>query len=108
MPPDLYIPLKKGQNCERLKLSFVKNSTNRSGTSYCFYSNNVRSRSHLFYQPKNCALFSFRSIAVRAFSTSRSDGSSSTDSSGFAVFLDADKDKLNILKYVKGKSGIYM
>jgi len=53
-------------------------------------------------------LSSFRPIAARAFSTSRTDGSSSTDSSGFAVFLDADKDKLNILKYVKGKSGIYM
>jgi hypothetical protein len=38
-----------------------------------------------------------------AFSTLRSDGSS-----GFAVFSDADKDKLNILKYIKGKSGIYM
>lgn len=51
---------------------------------------------------------SFRPIAVRAFSTSTSDGSSSTDSSGFAVFSDADEDKLNILKYIKGKSGIYM
>lgn len=38
------------------------------------------------------------------FSTSKSNGSSS----GLAVFSDADKDKLNILKYVKGKSGIYM
>jgi len=42
----------------------------------------------------------------RAFS--KSGGSSSTDSSGLVVFSDADKDKLNILKYVKGKSGIYM
>ncbi len=38
------------------------------------------------------------------FSTSKSDGSSS----GLAVFSDADIDKLNVLKYVKGKSGIYM
>ena len=38
------------------------------------------------------------------FSTSKSDGSSS----GPAVFSDADIDKLNVLKYVKGKSGIYM
>jgi hypothetical protein len=45
---------------------------------------------------------------VRAFSTSNSDSSSSKDSSGLAVFSDADKDKLSILSYVKGKSGIYM
>jgi len=38
------------------------------------------------------------------FSTSKSDDSSS----GLAVFSDADIDKLNVLKYVKGKSGIYM
>lgn len=42
------------------------------------------------------------------FSTSKSEGFSSTDSSGLVSFFDADKDKLNILKYVKGKSGIYM
>lgn len=69
----------------------------------------MRSRS-LFYPSKNYA-FSTKClipIAVRAFSTSKSDDSSSTDSSGFAVFFDADKDKLNILNYVKGKSGIYM
>lgn len=42
------------------------------------------------------------------FSTSKGDGCSSTDSKGLAVFYDADKDKLNILKYIKGKSGIYM
>nr|ATI20588.1 GIY-YIG endonuclease [Ophiognomonia clavigignenti-juglandacearum] len=42
------------------------------------------------------------------FSTSKGDDSSSTDSTGLAVFYDADKDKLNILKYIKGKSGIYM
>ena len=38
------------------------------------------------------------------FSTSKSDGSFS----GLAIFSDADKDKLDILKYIKGKSGIYM
>jgi hypothetical protein len=64
----------------------------------------------LFYQTKNYAFStnSFRPITVRAFSTSNSDGSSSTDSSDLAFFLDADKDKLDILNYVKGKSGIYM
>jgi len=45
-----------------------------------------------------------RPIGVRMFSTSKSDDSSS----GLAVFSDADIDKLNVLKYVKGKSGIYM
>lgn len=42
------------------------------------------------------------------FSSSISDDSSSTNSTGFTVFNDADKDKLNILNYIKGKSGIYM
>ena len=45
-----------------------------------------------------------RSIGVRAFSTSKNDDSSSD----LIVFSDADKDKLNILNYIKGKSGIYM
>lgn len=38
------------------------------------------------------------------FSTSKSDGTFSD----LAIFFDADKDKLDILKYIKGKSGIYM
>lgn len=42
------------------------------------------------------------------FSSSISDDSSSTNSTGLTVFDDADKDKLNILNYIKGKSGIYM
>lgn len=49
-------------------------------------------------------------MGVRAFSTScvaRKD-ISSTSSSDLIVFLDADKDKLGILNYIKGKSGIYM
>ena len=41
---------------------------------------------------------------VMAFSTSKSEGSPSD----LVVFSDADKDKLDILKYIKGKSGIYM
>lgn len=36
------------------------------------------------------------------FSTSKNNGP------GLAFFSDADKDKLDILKYIKGKSGIYM
>lgn len=65
----------------------------------------MRSRS-LFFEYKSYAFSTkcFRPIGVRVFSTSKSNGSSS----GLAVFSDADKDKLNILKYVKGKSGIYM
>lgn len=42
------------------------------------------------------------------FSSSIGDYSSSTNSTCFIVFDDADKDKLNILNYIKGKSGIYM
>jgi hypothetical protein len=58
------------------------------------------------YQSKNYAFSTkcLRPIGVRAFSTSKSDGSSS----GLVVFSDADKDKLNILKCIKGKSGIYL
>jgi len=68
----------------------------------------VRSRS-LFNPSKNYAFSTkcLRPIDVRAFSTSKSEGSSK-DSSGLTVFSDADKDKLSILSYVKGKSGIYM
>lgn len=60
----------------------------------------------LFYQYKNYAFSTkcLRPIGVRMFSTSKSDATSS----GLAVFSDADKDKLDILKYIKGKSGVYM
>lgn len=51
----------------------------------------------------------------RAYSTSSNSladsahtGGILTDSYGLVVFPDADKDKLNILNYVKGKAGIYM
>jgi hypothetical protein len=50
-------------------------------------------------------LFSVRQIGIRSYSTS---SNSSTDYSGKVVFFDADKDKLDILNYVKGKTGIYM
>jgi len=45
-----------------------------------------------------------RQISARAYSTSSKDESFS----GLAVFSDADKDKLDILKYVKGKTGVYL
>ena len=51
---------------------------------------------------------SFRLIATRMYSTSKKDDSLSRDSSDSVYFLDADKDKLDILKYAKGKSGIYL
>lgn len=49
-------------------------------------------------------------LGVRAFSTSCTAwrNTSSTSSSDLVVFFDADKDKLDILNYIKGKSGIYM
>ncbi|RYE14172.1 MAG: hypothetical protein EOP34_07195 [Rickettsiales bacterium] len=64
----------------------------------------------LFNPSKNYAFSRkcLRPIDVRAFSTSKSVSSSSKEYSGLAVFSDADKDKLSILSYVKGKSGIYM
>ena len=47
---------------------------------------------------------------VRAFSASCAacKDISYTSSSDLVVFLDADKDKLDILNHIKGKSGIYM
>lgn len=50
-------------------------------------------------------MFSVRQIGIRSYSTS---SNSSTDFTGKVVFSDADKDKLDILNYVKGKTGIYM
>lgn len=49
-------------------------------------------------------------MGIRAFSTScvACKDISSTSSSDLVVFLDADKDKLDILNHIKGKSGIYM
>jgi hypothetical protein len=49
-------------------------------------------------------------LGVRAFSASCAacKDISSTSSSDLVVFLDADKDKLDILNHIKGKSGIYM
>lgn len=44
------------------------------------------------------------SLQARAYSTSSKDGSCS----GLALFSDVDKDKLDILKYIKGKAGIYL
>nr|YP_009254056.1 hypothetical protein [Hypomyces aurantius]ANC62741.1 hypothetical protein [Hypomyces aurantius] len=46
-------------------------------------------------------------MTVRLFSTNKTDDSSK-DSSDLMVFSNADKDKLAILDYVKGKAGIYM
>ena len=91
--------------------TIIKNSTSKSVLHYSFNLKNVRHRS-LFYQ-STClggvtaakAKFSLqaRQIAARAYSTTSKDGSSS----GLAIFSDADKDKLDILKFVKGKAGIY-
>ena len=50
-------------------------------------------------------MYSIRQIGIRAYSTS---SNSYTDYLGLTVFTDADKNKLDILNYVKGKAGIYM
>lgn len=90
-------------------LYFLKNYTKKSVTSYCFYLYNVKPR-NIFYQSKYHAfsIKGFRSISVRTYSTSKNIDSSSEGSSDLVVFSVADKDKLHILNYVKGKSGIYM
>lgn len=82
--------------------------TKKSVTPYCFYLNNAKSR-NLSYPSKNYTFSTkrFRYTTVRAYSTSKNNDSS-TDSSNVIVFSDADKDKLDILKYVKGTAGIYM
>jgi hypothetical protein len=46
-------------------------------------------------------------MTVRLFSTNKTDDSSKS-SSDLMVFSNADKDKLAILNYIKGKTGIYM
>lgn len=82
--------------------------TKKSVISFCFYLNNAKWR-NISYPSKNYAFSTkdFRYNTVRAYSTSKNNASS-TDSSNVIVFSDADKDKLDILKYVKGMTGIYM
>ena len=67
-----------------------------------YYLSNTRSPCYI-NQSRN-KLLSIKRIGIRAYSTS----TSSTDSSALVVFSDADKEKLDILNYIKGKSGIYM
>jgi len=51
----------------------------------------------------------YKLVMVRAYSTTKNNDSfTSADCSDLVVFSDADKEKLEILKYIKGKSGIYM
>jgi hypothetical protein len=50
-------------------------------------------------------LYNIRQIGIRVYSTS---SNSSTDYLDLTVFTDADKNKLDIFNYVKGKAGIYM
>ncbi len=50
-------------------------------------------------------MINIRQIGIRSYSTS---SNSSTDPLDKTVFSDADQDKLDILNYVKGKTGIYM
>ena len=88
-------------------VTIIKNSISKSVLPYSFNLKNVRYRS-LFYQSTYLggiagAKAKF-SLQARAYSTSSKDGSCS----GLALFSDADKDKLDILKYVKGKAGIYL
>jgi hypothetical protein len=46
-------------------------------------------------------------MSVRLFSTNKTEDSSK-NYSDLMVFSNADKDKLAILDYIKGKAGIYM
>lgn len=46
-------------------------------------------------------------MTVRLFSTNKTEDSSK-NYSDLMVFSNADKDKLAILDYIKGKAGIYM
>jgi hypothetical protein len=74
-----------------------------------FYWNNIRSHNLNYLVTRKDKFLSLKRINVRSFSTSKNNGSStSTDSLSLVVFSNADKDKLDILDYVKGKSGIYM
>ena len=71
----------------------------------------VRCKLNSVRKPSYAYLASTRRVSIkqlgnRAYSTSAS--SPSTENSALAVFSDADNDKLDILDFVKGKSGIYM
>ncbi len=90
--------------------TIIKNSISKSVLLYSFNLNNVRYHS-LFYQSTCLGGVAWAkakfSLQARAYSTSSKDGSSSGCGAS-ALFSDADKDKLDILKYVKGKAGIYL
>ena len=68
--------------------------------SYCLFLKHEKSP-NLTYQYKACVC-SCSKIIKRSYSAS------ANSSSNLAVFYDADIDKLNILEYIQGKSGIYM
>ena len=65
----------------------------------------------LFYQPKVRINIFQTNLAIRAVFNFKSINEGTillSEFSSLVVFYDADKDKLDILKYIKGKSGIYM
>jgi hypothetical protein len=94
----------------------TKKSIRKYLNSQRFNLNNVRSHS-LYFPSSNYKYISKpwgldtgnKIITVRLFSaqTTKTDDSSK-DSSDLMVFSNADKDKLAILDYIKGKAGIYM
>ena len=68
-------------------------------------------RIYIAHTSQNKEIFSGSlSKLVRMYSTTKENDDSSTEDvcQRSSCFFDADKDKLEILKYVKGKSGIYM
>jgi len=89
---------------------WLSNEVSRAQRSLSYNPKGVRGR--LFYKNKGYvfANFGLSLSTVRAFSTYsiRRNYSSTTNSTSLVIFNDADKDKLDILKFIKGKAGIYM
>nr|AYP41344.1 GIY-YIG endonuclease [Hirsutella thompsonii] len=86
----------------------ILNLYNVRSHSLCFRSSNYKFISPIYL------LEGHRTITIRLFScckqnlTLNKTNDSFKSSTDFMVFSNTDKDKLVILKYVKGKAGIYM
>lgn len=82
---------------------WLSNEVSRAQRSLSYIPKGVRGR--LFYKGYVFTNFGLSLSTVRAFSTYsiRRNYSSTTNSISLVVFNDADKDKLDILKFIKGR-----
>jgi hypothetical protein len=87
---------------------WLSNEVSRAQRSLPPISKEVRGL--LFYKNKGYIFtnFGLSLSTLRAFSTFSTRRNYSTNSTSLVVFKDADKYKIDILKFIKGKAGIYM